>query len=82
MIICMKQWDKQGQEGSRCKLSRNLCSSVILVGAAVLSTVVRALHPGPLLLSSTGSCDVKPLINLPVEINTVPVVRVGFDGAG
>lgn len=26
MIICMKQWDKQGQEGSRCKLSRNLCS--------------------------------------------------------
>lgn len=24
-IICMKQWDKQGQEGSRCKLSRNLC---------------------------------------------------------
>lgn len=29
-IICMKQWDKQGQEGSRCKLSRNLCSECYL----------------------------------------------------
>lgn len=26
-IICMKQRDKQGHEGSRCKLSRNLCST-------------------------------------------------------
>lgn len=23
----MKQWDKQGHRGSRCKLSRNLCST-------------------------------------------------------
>lgn len=33
-IICMKQWDKQGQEGSRCELSRNLCPGVILVGGS------------------------------------------------
>lgn len=26
MIICMRLLDKQGQEGSRCKLSRHLCS--------------------------------------------------------
>lgn len=45
-IICMKQWDKQGQEGSRCKLSRNLCPSVTLVGAVVGSSGVGLLPPG------------------------------------
>lgn len=45
-IICMKQWDKQGQEGSRCKLSRNLCPSVTSVGAVVGSSGVGSLPPG------------------------------------
>lgn len=48
-ISCMKQWDKQGQEGSRCELSRNLCPSVISVGAVVGSSGVGSLPP-----SSTG----------------------------
>lgn len=57
-IICMKQWDKQGQEGSRCKLSRNLCPSVILV--RLLWGAVGWDHSWPL----GGSADPQPSQNL------------------
>jgi len=83
MIICMKQWDKQGQEGSRCELSRNLCSGVILVRAVVASAVGWAPHPGiaaaqlrggSLMLSHPSICPAE--LRVPVER------RAGFDGAG
>ena len=61
MIICMKQWDKQGQEGSRCKLSRNLCSE------CYFSSGCCGEHGGLGTAPRIGGelADIKPSTNLP-----------------
>lgn len=88
MIICMKQWDKQGQEGSRWKLSRNLCSECYFSsgccekrgGVGTAPGIAPAqLRGGLLTLSHQLICPAERRV--PVEINTCQVVEVDFDGA-
>lgn len=88
MIICTKQWDKQGQEGSRWKLSRNLCSECYFSsgccdkrgGVGTAPGIAPAqLRGGLLTLSHQLICPAERRV--PAEINTCQVVEVGFDGA-